>query len=383
MSSNVATEPLRDLARARDAVCAVAPSLLLTLCTIAGLRGLQATGLAVTHAWSLSPSHLVKDALLLFPSALATVAAAVRLAKGWAVPRPTLKGLLGAAALIAAAFGLLLTPLLGLHHYLAHALDSGVPAHSFHGRTPAGSAGAILWNLLEGLHDALLVSIATVPTMLLGLSVLVARNRPRTTPSPGLATLGALCRAAGAGCVVSIALAAGAAAVTLALSLDPYLHGATHGALAASRPVGIEAKIGDVRVAVQSAIWLQQPRRSGQPDAARSGVPNAQASVDRVYLNIRIKNVGAGPRRIGRRDFRLRGPDAAWGPLGGDFPDFVLAPQEQLRTRLIFEVPQRPVELEFAWDEGTPRVRIPLADDVPESFFLAVCRGILSDPKWN
>ena len=75
----------------------------------------------------------------------------------------------------------------------------------------------------------------------------------------------------------------------------------------------------------------------------------------------------------------MRGPKGAWGPLAEDFPDVLLAPQEQLHTRLIFEVPETPAQLEIAWDGQGPRVHIPLADDAPGGFFRSICRGLLTE----
>jgi len=360
---------------------AVALSLLLTLCAIGWLRGLQAIGLTVTDTWAYSPSHIAKDAALIFPIGLLAIAAGAWLADRWDL-QPTFTGLVASAALIAAAFALLLVPVLGLHHYVAHALDSSEPGHAFHGliRTARlGVLGRLLWNLLEGLHDALFAYAVTVPSVLLGLMVLTAMARRHSAPPAHRSgARGTLRRAMVTSGGVLCVYAAAVAGVSFALTGDETVHHAEHGSLAATVPVGVEAKVGSVRVAVQSATWLRQPRATQQ--LAATGV---RAVPDRVYLDVRIKNVGTISRRIGRRDFRLRGPDGSWGPLADDFPDFVLAPHEQLHTRLIFEVPRRPVELEFAWDDATPRVHVPLADDVPPGFFQAICRGILSGPNWN
>jgi len=236
--------------------------------------------------------------------------------------------------------------------------------------------GRLLWNLLEGLHDALFTVVVAVPSVLLGLTVLAATGGRHGAPRADRPhARGTLRRAVVNSGVALCVYAAAIAGVSSALTRDDSVHQAEHGSLAASVPVGVEAKVGSVRVAVQSATWLRQPRETRQP--------GARAVPDRVYLDVRIKNVGTTSRRVGRRDFRLRGPDGSWGPLADDFPDFVLAPQEQLHTRLIFEVPHRPVELEFAWDDATPRVHVPLADDVPPGFFQAICRGILNGPNWN
>jgi len=376
--------PLAGAADARTIVRgtgAVALSLLLTLCAIGWLRGLQAIGLTVADIWAYSPSHIAKDAALIFPMGLLAIAAGAWLADRWDF-QPTVTGLVASAALIAAAFALLLVPVLGLHHYVAHALDGSGPGHAFHGLNRAGSLGVLgrlCWSLLEGLHDALFTYVVAVPSVLLGLMVLAATvRRHSASPAHGSRARGTLRRAMVTSGAVLCVYAAAVAGVSFALTGDETVHRADHGSLAASVPVGVEAKVGSVRVAVQSATWLRQPRETQQLAA-----PSVRAIPDRVYLDVRIKNVGTISRRIGRRDFRLRGPDGSWGPLADDFPDFVLAPQEQLHTRLIFEVPRRPVELEFAWDDGTPKVHVPLADDVPPGFFQAICRGILSGPNWN
>lgn len=362
-------------------------ALLLTIGALACLHGLQAADLAVTHAWAFSPTHLAKDALLVFPLALVAIAAAGWLADRWGTSQVTVTGLLAGAALIAAAFALLLVPVLGLHHDLARVLDSGAQTHSFHGIEPRGTAsavGRIFWSLLEGLHDALLVYVAIAPAVLVGLAALVAMARGREAPPRPARerSRGALPRAiAGLGAGVVLFVAA-VAAVNLALTWDQDLHSA-HGFATANVPVGIEARLDDLRLAVQSAQWLRQPREAGKAGLEPVSASRAPSLPDRVYLDVRLKNVGSAPRRIGRRYFQLRGPDRSWGPLGDDFPDFVLAPQEQLHTRLIFEVPQKPVELEFAWPGQAPKVRIPLADDVPAGFFQGICRGLLIGPSWN
>jgi hypothetical protein len=385
-SVNPGTTPA-DLAAAYDrrgivrGTRAVALSLLLTLCAIAWLRVLQTTGLAVTDVWAYSLAHIAKDALLIFPVALLAIAAGTGLADRWDF-QPSFAGFVASAALIAAAFGFLLVPVLGLHHYAAHVLDGNEPGHSFHGLARAGNPGALgrlSWNLLEGLHDALLTCVVAVPSVLLGLKLLAATARRHGAPQADRPRArGTLRRAVVTSSVALCVYAAAIGSVSFALTKDGSVHHAEHGSLAASVPVGVEAKVGSVRVAVQSATWLRQPRETRQFAAT-----SVRAVPDRVYLDVRIKNVGTTTRRIGRRDFRLRGPDGSWGPLADDFPDFVLAPQEQLHTRLIFEVPHRPVELEFAWDDGTPRVHVPLADDVPAGFFQALCRGVLNGPSWD
>jgi hypothetical protein len=364
----------------------IALALLLTLGALAWLGGLHAANLAVTHTWAFSLSHFAKDALLVFPLALIAIAAAARLADRWGLSEASITGLLVSAALIAAAFSLLLAPVLGLHHALARVLDSGAGAHSFHGIEPPGSSGVIsrlLWSLLEGLHDALFVYAAAAPGVLAALVTLAAIRRGRwAARTPCVRARGTLRRTilvCGLGLILFVATLAG---VNLALTRDQDLHGA-HGFVTASVPVGVEARVDDLRLAVQSAQWVRQPREAGPTSPAPVGAPSRPPLPERLYLDVRLKNVGRAPRHIGRGDFRLHGPDRSWGPLADDFPDFVLAPQEQLHTRLIFEVAQKPVDLEFGWRGQAPKVRIPLIDDVPAGFFQGICRGLLGEPKWN
>ena len=361
-------------------------SLLLTFCVIAWLHALQVAGLAVTGGWALNASRVAGDASLVFAPALLAIAAAAWLADRSRTSGFAFTGLLAAAAWIAGVFAILLVPVLGLHHVLARVLDGG-QAHSFHGLAPvskAGASGRVLWNLLEGLHDALFIYIAAVPIMWLSLTVLVASTRGYgVTQAPRARVRRALPRAIVRGLIVLCLLATAAVGVSLALAQDPYLHPGAHAALTASVPVGVEAKIDGVRVAVRSAEWLRQPRATRRAGATPVGESSPPALPDRVYLDVRLKNVGNAPRRIGRHDFRMRGPNGSWGPLAEDFPDFVLAPQERLRTRLIFEVTQQPVELEFAWAQGAPKVRIPLADDAPAGFFQTICRGLGASSNWD
>ena len=116
--------------------------------------------------------HVFRDALLAFPMAIVAVAAGLRLGRRFG---PVVR-----AAIISAAFGLLIVPSVRLHEAIDGALLSG-SGHGHHHEAESGleaSTGVLGW-IQHGLRDAAVAELAAVPLMLFGLVLLERTTRDR------------------------------------------------------------------------------------------------------------------------------------------------------------------------------------------------------------
>jgi hypothetical protein len=164
------------------------------------------------------------------------------------------RGLLGQAALITLVFTLLLVPAAGPHQLVDRALDGAAHAHAYHGYVRTADDKRAQWvsgALRQGLQDGLLGGAVGLPLMLLGLAL-----RPRMDRYRPIALIVAA--------AVSLPVLA-AGAVGFSLAVPDWLHKDRH-ALGGHAPVvtsvtaGNAIQAGDLRVTVQFAKWVRQPR---------------------------------------------------------------------------------------------------------------------------
>jgi hypothetical protein len=143
----------------------------------------------------------------------------------------------------------------------------------------------------------------------------------------------------------------------------------------------VSVDAGDLRIALQSAKWVRQPRLA-EPFGVASAGTVAAGDPDRIYLEISLVNLGSLPRNVGRGEFRMLARDGTgWAPLADDFPAILLGPGETLTTRLIFEVPAQAARLELVSSAAAAEARIPIADDDFGGLFGALCRSLTR--SWN
>jgi hypothetical protein len=282
------------------------------------------------------------------------------------------------AALIAGILALFLAAASGTHEILDRAFGT-VPAHLFHGQSRGSEGGRVGDIMSAGLLEAFLGYLVALPLVFFGLALLRGKNRDgRMRPSavhPGPRSLSprSLVPIAVAFALVAASIAASAFTLSKRLHRDPPAV-QDHAQMVTRVPVEMGFEVNDLRVTVQAAQWVRQPRST----AVAEPIPAKTASnPDRIYLEVTFENTGALLRSVGRGEFRMRASDGAtWAPLADDFPEILLSPAETLGTRLIFEVPPQAGQLAFVSTAGAAEARIPIGDDSVGGIFGALCRAL-------
>ena len=173
----------------------------------------------------------------------------------------------------------------------------------------------------------------------------------------------------------------GLGAAALGLAAGPVVHHGRAAALA-HEPLVTEVTVarvieaGELRVTLESAKWVRQPRAvASNRRAGRSTDPIGGS--DRVYLEVTIENPGSVLHTFGRAAFRMLAKDGTgWAPLADDFPAILLSPGEKLGTSLVFELPSAAAHLELAASAGSGEARIPITDDDLGGVFGTLCRAL-------
>jgi hypothetical protein len=266
--------------------------------------------------------------------------------------------LLVRAALIASIFAVFVASASCLHQVLDRAFGSA-PIHVFHGRPRAPETGALGEIIFTGLRDGFLAYCVAGPLVFLGLA------RPYRARS--------LVPAAVALALVAASIAG--SAFTLRHRLHPVPQAAgEHAQMVTLVPVEIGFEVNDLRINVQAAQWVRQPRST----ATVGLIPaKAASNPDRVYLEMTFENTGALLRSVGRGEFSIRASNGAtWAPLADDFPDILLSPAETLTTTLIFEMPPQAGQLTLVSRAGGAETRVPIGDDFAGGIFGALCRAL-------
>jgi hypothetical protein len=350
---------------------------LLSCCVILWFYVLRSVGLASSNRGG-GLGFILSDALLTFPLAFVAVKVSMWSARRWGTARQSMPELFARAALIAGMLALFLAVASGAHQFLDRTFGA-VPIHLFHGQSRGSEGGRVGDFISTGLLDAFLGYLVALPLVFLGLASLRGKNRDgRTRPSAvhsGPCSLSARS-------LVPIAVASalvgggiGASAFTLSKRVHRNAQAVQDHAQMVTR-VSVETgfEVNDLRVTVQAAQWVRQPRSA----AVAGPIPaKTESNPDRIYLEVRFENTGALPRSVGRGEFRMRASDGAtWAPLADDFPEILLSPAETLATRLVFEVPPQAGQLAFVPTAGAAEAQIPIGDDSVGGIFGALCRAL-------
>ena len=343
-------------------------AIVLSLGCVSWLHGLNAAGLGSGYRWSGGIFHILRDGLFALPLTLGVLLADTALA-GRQPSLPTMPSVVARAVLIGLGFALLLGAMAPLHQYLDRAID-GAPKHLFHGQ--ARSAGVLssvrlVHTLKQALADALFAYAAAVPLILLWLA---RRSGSRISL--------ARTRLARFGTIGVVAVAVFGISST-GLVLGSRLSGrdrhdlSEHAASVSSVTIGPPFKAGDFNVSVDSAKWVRQPREA--PLYPRRSAPDP--ALDRVYLQVRLKNLTGSEQRIGRAEFQMRSAvGGIWSPLADDFSQILVGPEETLTTWFIFELSPAAARLEFAWAAAPTQARTRIGDDPVGGIFGALCRAL-------
>jgi hypothetical protein len=316
--------------------------------------------------------------LLTFPLAFVAIKVSLWSTLWRRTAQQSMPELFARAALIAGIFVLFLVAVSGTHEILDRTFGA-VPTHVFHGQSRGSEGGRVGDFISTGLLHAFVGYLVALPLVFLGLASLRGKNRDgRTRPSAVHSGPCSLSARSLVPIVVASALVGGgigASAFTLSKRVHRNAQAVQDHAQMVTR-VSVETgfEVNDLRVTVQAAQWVRQPRSA----AVAGPIPaKTESNPDRIYLEVRFENTGALPRRVGRGEFRMRASDGVtWAPLADDFPEILLSPAETLATRLIFEVPPQAGQLAFVSAEGAAEAQIPIGDDSVGGIFGALCRAL-------
>jgi hypothetical protein len=295
---------------------------------------------------------------LTFPLAFVVAKAWLRSTRERATVQQSVIVLLSQAVVIASIFAVFVASASCLHQLLDRVFG-GAPTHVFHGRPRGPETGWLGEVIYTGLLDGLLAFFVTGPLVFLG----VARpHRARSLVPAAVA-------------VALVAASVAGSAFTLRNRLHPILHAAGEHAQTVTRvPVEVGFEVNDLRVTVQTAQWVRQPRSTTTDELVPAKITS---NPDLVYLDMTFENTGAALRGVGRGEFSLRAANGAtWAPLADDFPDILLNPAEILTTRLIFQIRPQVGGLILVSRAGGGEARVPIGDDFVGGIFGALCRAL-------